>query len=218
MWPLPQIKNEHLHLVVHRDRVVCMHFLKEFNSLRMAAKVYEFPLGNKDMLCNLAALEKAVLHAVQAFGVEFAYCSMVLGSDLMYEQFVVQASSDLGDFPKKMHTCQTAHYVGPLEDNFLFYVMGYSELVKLQLDLFHARLPIHIHHIIGSFHAQTNVYMHMAGNAFSHARLAQDVDIDNAVIPAVFSTQMLKRSVQSVPSFVQQQDAVLAWGSFLGVS
>lgn len=218
MWPLPQLKNEHLHLVVHHDHVVCARFVQEIHGVRMVAHVYEFPLGNKKILCNLAALENAVLHGIKAFGVEFAFCSMVLGSGLMRERFVVQSSSDPSYVNTKMNIHQSTHYVGPLEDRFLFYLMSYSELVKLQLDLFHARLPIHLGHIITPFHAQTHIYRHIAGKAFSHARLAQDVDIDTAVIPAVFSAQMLKRSVQSVPSSVQQHDVVLAWGSFLGVS
>lgn len=222
MWPLPQLKNEQIHLVIYADRAVCVRFVHDGSCLRLQDyRAYCITPGDAQSLCNIAELHDCITDFVTTFNVRAAYLSIVLTADFLQERLVHHVKSDalfeelLGK--PEMHTAYQLQYVGPYEDGFLFYICGVSQALRLQLQLLFHRLPLHMHRVISSFHAQTEVYKHTMKSTFSQARLVQELHVERVHIPAVFSPEVVCKSIKIEPgiSFVQE-DIVYAWGSFLG--
>lgn len=221
MWPLPQLKNEHIHLVLHHDRVACMRFVDDGPYVRLQDyRAYHITLGNAQLLDNITELQEAIIDFVTAFNMQAAYLSIVLAADLLHERLVLHAKSDItleALQDPDPHMVYQLQHIGPHEDAFLFYIFGISHALRLQLHLLHHRLPVHMHRVISPLHAQIEVYKRIAASAFSQARLVQELHVEGVRIPAVFSPEVLRRSIKIEPSasFVHE-DVVYAWGSFLG--
>lgn len=222
MWPLPQIKNEQIHLVLHRERAVCIRFVPDGPYVRMQAyRTYHIPVGSTRLLYNVSALQAAVTDFITTFKLNSAYLSIVLGADLLSEHVIRHAKSDaqLTELlqERAAHTLYQVRHIGPHEDAFLFYVCAVSQPLRLQLEMFHHQLPVHMHRVVSSLNAQIEVYKRIAAPAFSQARLAQEIDTERVHIPTVFSPELLRRSVKIDPGMVyNSQDVVHAWGSYLG--
>lgn len=221
MWPLPQIKNEHIHLVLYPNRAVCVRFVPEQGYVRLQDyRSYSFALGNAQLFFNITQLSDVISNFITSFDLQAAYLNIVLTPDLVQERLVQYAKSDatLEDLQAHaMHTAYQLQYVGPHEDAFLFYICGISQVLKLQLGLIHNRLPVHMYRVISPLHAQIEVYKRIAAPAFSQARLVHELHMQRVQIPAVFSPEVLRRAIkiESNTSFVHE-DIVYAWGSFLG--
>jgi hypothetical protein len=223
MWPLPQTKNEYMHVVVHPDHVTCVTFIRENEHLQVRNyHEYHIPIGDMRSLDNITALQGAIDHFITEKKLHFSYVTVVLAPDLLDERLILHSKSDahladlLPDYG--MHVKYQVQYIGSQEDGFLFYVCGIAHALIMQLQMLHQKLPIHTHHIVSPFYAQMNVYAHVTASAFSRARLVQEIDFDRVCIPIVFSHEVLRRSIKiDVDTACTDQDLVYVWGSLLGV-
>lgn len=222
MWPLPQIKNDRIHLVLHAERAVCVRFVWDGLCMRMQDyRVYHIPIGNARLLTNITGLQAALVDFITTFKLHGSYLSIVLGPDLLQERVIRHSKSDATPdeiVPERdAHTLYHMQHIGPHEDTFLFYLYAVSQPFKLQLELLHHRLPVHMHCVVSPLQAQIEVYKRIAAPAFSQARLAQEIDVEKVYIPSVFSPEVLRRSIKIDLNIVYNaQDVVSAWGSFLG--
>lgn len=221
MWPLPQIKNEHISIVLHRDRIFCARFVPGGPFLHLDCRAYEISIGNEHIFFNTTALQDAVADFIEICSLQAAYISVVLGEDLAKEHLILHAKSDVSLeelLPCESHTEYCLDYIGPRENQFLLYVCAVSHMLMLQVGIFHYQLPVHLHSVVSPLNAYIQVYKHIAGSAFSQARLAHEIDLERMVIPAVFSTEIIRRSIKiKSGKAYTNQDIILAWGSFLGV-
>lgn len=221
MWPLPQLKNEHIHLVLRQDRAVCARFVREgaFTHLQ-DYRAYDLAQASPQLLFNSTELHTVINDFINTFNLQAAYLHIVLASDLVQERLVRHTKSDatLAELDVvDMHSAYQLQYIGPHEDAFLFYICSISQAFKLQLALLHHRLPVHMHRVVSPLHVQIEAYKCIAAPIFSQARLVQELHMQKVQIPSVFSPEILRRliKIKSDVSFVHE-DIVYAWGSFLG--
>ena len=208
-------------LLCMQTRLTCISYLQENNVARLCNyRTYCVPVGNNRLLTNITALQNAVGDFVSKAKLEGAHLNIILAPELLREQLIRHTKSDvsLEDIVQEpeLHTESCMQYVGPIDDGFLFYISHIAQSLKLQLQLWHHTLPVHMHSIISPFAAQLHVYKHKAASTFSRARLVQDIDIDRVRIPALFELDVQRMLKIDQHIRCNNQDIVYAWGSYLG--
>ena len=227
MWLLPKIKNNHLFLVLHPDRITCATFAQEgARSMVQAFRSEPCAVVDDSLLYDSRGLQARVLAFISDYNLTNAYVTVLLGKHLLHESIVdhPKYGADLSDIvPVPLRHIFYSHtYLGPVDDQGIYYLCTISQALMLQIKIACHSLPLHMRAITGPFSAQIAAYIYLAGKNFSSVRLAQEVDRAAVMIPSVWlSTDAPHNRVQhdcidiGDASFLKE-DIMLAWGSCVG--
>jgi hypothetical protein len=223
MWPLPTIKNEHIQVVLHQNNIsIC--WIKPAISYPAKLQMYEqyeIPMSDSVLMYNSTALRDCIRAFAHNHNLHDAYISFILGTDLIEEQIIKHAKSDptshelIGQ--KEKHKRYYDRYIGPYENHYLFYVCTAAHPLILQLQMLNMQLPLHVHHISPPLSVQITLYKHLHKDTFNQARLAQEVNQNDASIPSIFSLEFLRRCLKTDrPVTHDDLNLFYALGSFFG--
>ncbi len=223
MWPLPRIKNEHIQLTLHQQRIT-LTWIQPHNihkAILRAYEAYEVPPCTQSLIYNTTALRKTINSFILEHKLSNAYLHIILSPEVIEEQIIAHHKSDasLNELiaQKKQHHFYSYRYVSTHDDQFLFYVSAAAQPLILQLNMINMQLPIHMKSISPPFHLQLLLYKQIFASSFNLARMAQEIDQEHVRIPSVFSLEFLRRSLKTDhPVTYDDHDLLYALGSFLG--
>ncbi len=223
MWPLPRIKNEHIQLTLHQQRITLTWIQPEnaYGSILRAYETHEIPLCTQSLIYNAAALRTTINSFILDHKLFDAYLHVILSPEMITEHIIAHHKSDasLNELipQKEHHKLYNRRYVGMHDDRFLFYVCTASQALILQLNTLNMQLPIHMQSISPPFHVQLFLYKQIYASSFNQARMAQEIDREHVRIPCVFSLEFLRRSLKTDRQITyDDHDLLYALGSFLG--
>lgn len=220
MWPLPPINDKHLYITLHQDHLSCYWVTSQDNTAFIEAhQHYDIPFLSPDVMYNQTAIQRMINAFITEHNLAYCYCHYVLHAPFIHEQLLphIKGSAQLEELiqDQHIHMYYDYDYIGPYNEQFLFYVCSMAQPMLLQLKMMHKQLPCYLQSVSSSFSVQFNLYKHLHAS-YNQTHLIESIDKEKIIITSLFSPELLQLHVRSKKEYEYDHDLVYVLGSFLG--
>jgi hypothetical protein len=197
MWPIPELSNELVTIVLNHDSLILSWIqpvkntssyfqLNAYQNVQLMS--FDFERG---IINNPSNLKKYIDQFLSTHKIKHASVGIAVSSPAVYERIITigqatPSKNDLADFESNMHIIESI-YLYAQENMFTFYTCAIKREQLLQFQSLAVATKLNLSSITTQNAACLQLYSFIKGNHFLHTQLGFDLDKSQNDIPNLIS-------------------------------